>query len=134
MLEQLPETVPVIFMFTGGDARGFDLRVQSAETRIVMRRQALFHPVDTIRRDHFRHFNRIPLRPGHPAIEHDVAIGPQFSARALHQVDIFPHAFAPIRRSVSDCEFQTLEAERDVLIDVVAGAVRRNAMFRFAAD
>ena len=60
--------------------------------------------------------------------------GPSFVARVLHQIEILAHAFAPIRRAVRDGQLNPLEPEIQMLIDIVARAVGRDALFGFPAD
>ena len=108
--------------------------VQPSEALVIVRLQALLHPVDPVRRQHLGHLDGVALGPRHPAIEHDVAIGAQQLARALHQFDVLLHALAAVGRAVRNRQLQPLEAELDVLLDVVARAVGGNARLGLAAE
>ncbi len=126
--QQLAESVARILVLASHDARGLDLRVQPAEALVIVRRQHLLHPVDAIRGHHLGEFDGVALGERHPAIEHDVAIRAELLARGPHQLRVLPHAFDAVGRAVRYGELQALVAEFDVLLDVVAGAVSRDAV------
>lgn len=134
MLHKLAESIPRVLVLAGRYTRRFDSRVQTPEAFVVVRLQDLFNPIDAIRRQHVRHLDGVALRPGHPAIEHDVAIRADLIARVLDQIQIFPHPFASVRGTVRNREFHALVSEREVLLDVVSGAVSGNASLGFASD
>src|ERR1019366_8919274 len=64
----------------------------------------------------------------------NIAVQPHNLACRFHQFDILPHALAPVGRTVRHCELQPFEAELNVLLHVVAGAVRRDSWLCFAAQ
>src|SRR5258705_5329867 len=134
MLQQLTESVSCILVLARNDARGFYGRVQPAETLVIMRLQSLFHPIDTVRRHQLGHFERVALVPGHPAVEHDLAVGAESFASAFHQLNILLHPLPPVSRTVWDRQFQATKAELEVLLDIVAGAISGNARLGLSAE
>ena len=42
--------------------------------------------------EHFRKFDHVAFGAGHPAVEHDLAVGPHGVAGPLHKFDVFPHS------------------------------------------
>ena len=134
MFEQLPKTIARVFVLARHDAGAFDLSRKPPESFVVVRRQAFFHPIHTLRFQHLGNFDRVRFCPRHPAVEHDVAIGPERLAGALDERHVLAHAFAPVGGPIRDRQLQALVPKLDVLFDVVARAVCGQPGFGFAAE
>ena len=91
-------------MFAGNDASGLDGFAEAAEAGVVVGLEDFFHPVDAVGLHHLGHFDGVAFGPGHPAIEHDVAVGAEGLACALDEIEVLTHAIAAIGGAVGDGE------------------------------
>ena len=110
-------------MLAGHDPGRGNLLAQPAEALEVVRRQRLFDPVDVVRLEGLGQLQRVPLRQGHPAVHHHVAVPAYRLAGALDQFDVLADSRPAVGGPVGKCQFQPLVAELHVLLDVVARAV-----------
>ena len=134
MFQKQPEAVTGVLVLARRDQAGFDLLVQPAKTLIVIGLQALLHPIDAVRRHRFSEFDGIFLGERHPAVQHDVTVGPQEFTGPLDQFKVFVQPFATIRRTVGDRQLQPLEPESDVLLNIVSRAIGGDSGLRFSAE
>src|SRR4051812_21325944 len=108
VLQQITKSITSVFMLAGNNSRRLDAFTQSAEARIIIRWQALLHPVDAVGSEHLGHLHGVAFCPRHPAVEHDISLRTEQFASTLHKRFVDLHALAAVGGTLGNGDLKAL--------------------------